>query len=230
LPQDELFGKFPLMEVQQTFYKLPQRKTVQKWRQKAPGDFEFTLKAFQAITHPGGSPTYRRARLTPEERRTCGNFRDTPFVRQAWEMTLALASDLEATIVVFQCPPQFTASETNVAQLRWFFEWAERRGLAFAWEPRHASWTDELVCELCRRLDVIHVVDPLERPSVWGRLRYFRLHGRALGSFRYEYRHQYSDIELDLLRDRCLEGPTYCLFNNAKMAEDIGRFEALLRR
>jgi uncharacterized protein YecE (DUF72 family) len=216
------------MEVQQTFYQPPQLKTVQKWRQKAPPDFEFTLKAFQAITHTGASPTYRRAKLTPDERQACGSFRDTPVVREAWETTLSLATALEATVVVFQCPPQFTASEANVAQLRWFFQWAERRGLAFAWEPRHASWTDDLIRELCRSFELIHVVDPLERASVSGEWRYFRLHGRALGHFRYEYRHPYTDEELDLLRERCREAPTYCLFNNAQMAEDIDRFRGRL--
>jgi uncharacterized protein YecE (DUF72 family) len=224
----QVFQRFSLMEVQQTFYQPPRRKTVQQWRQKAPGHFEFTLKAFQAITHAGGSPTYRRAGLTAQERRECGGFRDTPIVRQAWETTLDLATALEATIAVFQCPPQFTASDTNVAQLRWFFQWATRGEMRFAWEPRHVSWTDDLIHLLCRELDLIHVVDPLERQSVHGSPAYFRLHGKPLGQFRYHYDYQYTDEQLILLRDRCSTHPANCLFNNVKMAEDIDRFQKLL--
>jgi len=55
------FGRFGLVEVQQTFYKMPKLETAARWRQQAPSDFEFTLKAWQLITHPSVSPTYRRA-------------------------------------------------------------------------------------------------------------------------------------------------------------------------
>ncbi len=52
------FSQFRLVEVQQTFYKMPRLKTAQKWRQEAPSDFEFTLKAWQLITHSPTSATY----------------------------------------------------------------------------------------------------------------------------------------------------------------------------
>jgi uncharacterized protein YecE (DUF72 family) len=53
----EYFRQFRLVEVQQTFYKMPDLETAIKWRQEAPTDFEFTLKAWQLITHPPTSPT-----------------------------------------------------------------------------------------------------------------------------------------------------------------------------
>src|SRR5689334_359445 len=64
LPQSELFRRFKLLEVQQTFYWPPQLKTVERWRRTAPEDFEFTLKAFQAITHTHNYRTYRKARFS----------------------------------------------------------------------------------------------------------------------------------------------------------------------
>jgi uncharacterized protein YecE (DUF72 family) len=48
---------FAVVEIQQTFYQPPQEKTAEKWRNEAPPDFEFTLKAWQLITHPPQSPT-----------------------------------------------------------------------------------------------------------------------------------------------------------------------------
>src|SRR4051812_20341998 len=228
LPQAELFRRFKLLEVQQTFYWPPQLKTVERWRRAAPTDFEFTLKAFQAITHAYNHRTYRKARFSTDELAQCGGFCDTPVVRAAWETTRTLATALEATIVVFQSPPKFDASDANVRQFRWFFEWAERGKLRFAWEPRHATWTAELIGELCRELDLIHAVDPFEQAPVYGEPQYFRLHGKSLGEFRYQYGHQYSDEQLERLQLLCSARPTYCLFNNKQMAQDAERFAGML--
>lgn len=224
LPQAEVFRRFRLMETQQTFYWPPQVKTAERWRAAAPPDFEFTVKAFQAITHPGTSPTYRRTRFSDAERAACGHFQDTPTVRDAWQKTLAIAEALESKIAVFQCPPRFDASDANVLQLRRFFQWAPRGRLRFAWEPRHETWTARLIAELCQELDLLHAVDPLEQPSHFGTPRYYRLHGKPLGRFRYEYNYVYSDEQLREIRERCLPGPTYCLFNNIPMATDVERF------
>src|SRR5918998_1650598 len=51
---------FRVVEVQQTFYQPPQISTLERWRKEAPHDFEFTLKAWQLITHKSKSPTYKR--------------------------------------------------------------------------------------------------------------------------------------------------------------------------
>ena len=228
LPQPELFRRFKLLEVQQTFYWPPQLKTVERWRRTAPDDFEFTVKAFQAITHGPTSPTYRRTKFTSDERSQCGGFCDTPIVRQAWKTTLELATALESTVVVFQCPPSFEATESNVRQMGRFFEWAERGRLRFAWEPRHATWTTDLILDLCAELNLIHVVDPLEQSDVYGQPRYMRLHGKALGRFRYDYDRPYSDEDLAEIKRLCEPGPTYCLFNNKQMAVDTQRFIELL--
>jgi uncharacterized protein YecE (DUF72 family) len=227
LPQVELFRNFTLLEVQQTFYWPPQLKIVERWRRTAPADFEFTLKAFQAITHTYNHRTYRKVRFSAEELAQCGGFGDTKVVRGAWELTRTLADALDATIVVFQCPPSFAATEENVAHLKQFFHWASRGRLRFAWEPRHSTWTSALVSELCRELNLIHAVDPFEQESVFGEPRYYRLHGTATGNFRYEYDHPYSEDELHQLQEFCAEVPTYCLFNNKQMSMDTARFEKL---
>ena len=59
------------VEIQHTFYKPPQVKTLEGWRSEMPEGFEFTLKAWQFITHEGESPTYRRLKreLTEKERK-----------------------------------------------------------------------------------------------------------------------------------------------------------------
>jgi len=85
--------RFPVVEVQQTFYQPPKVQTLERWRAEAPPDFEFTLKAWQLITHEARSPTYRRLKrnLTEQELNECGAFRPSAIVREAWSTTLACA-------------------------------------------------------------------------------------------------------------------------------------------
>jgi uncharacterized protein YecE (DUF72 family) len=230
LPQAELFQRFRLLEVQQTFYWPPQPKTVERWRREAPEDFEFTVKAFQAITHPCSSPTYRRTRFTAAEQQQCGNFADTPIVREAWATTRQLAVALHSRWVIFQCPPRFEATDDHVARSRSFFQWIDRGNMCIAWEPRHVSWTDELILELCQELDLVHVVDPLERASVFGSPAYLRLHGVALGDYRYNYNRSYTDDDLEAIRRQLPLKTTYLLFNNMQMAIDAKRLDELLER
>ena len=43
--------RFPIVEVDSTFYKVPTKGTVDGWRRKTPAAFKFALKVPQAITH-----------------------------------------------------------------------------------------------------------------------------------------------------------------------------------
>lgn len=61
IAMSEYFKKFNLVELQSTFYKLPLERTAKKWRSIAPANFKFTVKAFQGISHPIESPTWRNS-------------------------------------------------------------------------------------------------------------------------------------------------------------------------
>ncbi len=218
MAQEKYYAAFPLIELQQTFYRLVRPATAQRYRRQAPQGFCFTLKAFQGITHPGNSPTYRRSPLTPQQRQQAGLFRDTPLVRQWWEHTCRLAQALEAAVVLLQCPRSFRPTRENLQRLHRFLQWAPRPGFLLAWEPRGPQWTGPLVAEVCRRHEVIHAVDPLAQEPATDPPQYFRLHG--IGGYRYRY----TDRDLDLLETKCRRGRTWCLFNNAFMTEDARRF------
>lgn len=216
------FSRFRLVEVQRTFYQPPRLGTALRWREEAPPGFEFTVKAWQVITHPASSPTYRRARLTiPEGKEgNYGFFRPTEEVMAAWHRTEEVAELLQARVIVFQCPPSFGEEERNVANMRRFFTAIGRKFL-FVWEPR-GEWSQRGVEALCEELDMVHCVDPMEKEPLYGRSRYFRLHGGP------GYRHKYSDEELRWLRDRWGSEEGYFLFNNLSMYDDALRFEALV--
>ncbi|MGA4645549.1 DUF72 domain-containing protein [Limisphaera sp. 4302-co] len=222
-PQEDYFRRFRLVEIQQTFYEPPRVETARRWRAAAPADFEFTLKAWQLITHTADSPTYRRLRteLTPEELAACGHFQNTPVVAAAWRRTVEIAHALGARRVLFQCPPRFTPTAENVRRLRRFFERLDRADLDCVWEPRGA-WPAELVRSLCEELNLTHAVDPFRQACLAGAVPYYRLHGVT------GYSHRFTDDELDDLLVRLGTGPAYVLFNNVTMKEDALRFLARL--
>src|SRR3954452_13844602 len=146
--------EFPVVEVQQTFYEPPADATLLRWRRRAPLRFEFTLKAWQLITHEASSPTYRRLRrpLSSRERRECGSFRTTPIVLEAWSRTVQCARLLRATALLLQCLRSFRATPENTQRLREFFAAIDRpTGVRILWEPR-GPWPPELVLVLCREL------------------------------------------------------------------------------
>jgi uncharacterized protein YecE (DUF72 family) len=225
LAQARYFQAFRLLEVQQTFYQPPRLATLLRWRAAAPQGFEFTMKAWQLITHEPSSPTYRRLRVPiPESRHgRYGSFRCTDEVLAAWRATLEAAQALQATAIVFQCPASFTPSAAHVRNLRAFFRAITKDGAGFrlCWEPR-GDWDRRKVLELCEELGVSLAVDPFHSEPLPPGWRYFRLHG--IGGYRYSYTHD----DLRRLLDWC-EGEVYCLFNNVTMADDAQRFLMLLQ-
>lgn len=191
-----------------------------------PPGFEFTLKAWQLITHTATSSTYRRLKtpLTASEASETGAFRPTDVVRRGWEKTLACARLLHATAVLFQCPASFRPTDENVENLRGFFrEIGPTEGLRHLWEPR-GDWEGSLVRNLCRELGLVHVVDPFRSARVWPEdFAYLRLHG-VTGA-----RHAHTDAQLRQVMDALPPGGTsYVLFNNLPRFGDAKRFLAML--
>jgi len=223
--QKTYFQIFGLIEIQSTFYQLPQINTAEKWRAAAPLEFEFTMKAWQLITHEPTSPTYRRlkAKIAPQDFEHHGRFRNTSQVTEAWNQTARFARALGASVVVFQCPASFRPIEPNVANMTAFFSRIDRDGLRLAWEPRGA-WPGDLVEALCDKLELTHCVDPFKNSPRFGDFDYFRLHG--ITGFAY----QYNDSDLERLSEWVGQKPSYVLFNNNSMMVDALRFIEMIQR
>ncbi len=174
------------VEIQHTFYQPPQVKTLEKWREAMPDGFEFTIKAWQLITHESTSPTYKRLKrtLTETEASEAGFFKPSAIVKEALEITLACAEALGARTILFQCPAKFTQTKENISNLRKFIQGIDQGDLNLAWEPRGA-WDDKTVKKICDDLELWHVVDPFARPTVTPDRCYYRLHG--IPRWRYTY-------------------------------------------
>lgn len=222
---------FPCIELQETFYKIPKLETLKKYRLESPKDFEFVVKAWQAITHPYDSPTWRKS--PPPKWGKIENFgylRPTEENFKAWEEIIKVCKILESKILIIQTPPSFNPSKENVENMTSFFSSVRRDGLTLGWEPR-GGWANEVIGNLCRELNIIHVVDPFRRlPSIESGMAYFRLHGIGRGETNYSY--IYTDEDLNKLHNIITEmnaEKIYVMFNNINMFEDATRFMKLLK-
>jgi uncharacterized protein YecE (DUF72 family) len=216
--------RFPVLEVQHTFYEPPADAVLARWRTSVPTDFEFTIKAWQVVTHESSSPTYRRLKrpLSADARGQVGAFRTTPPVLAGWRRTLECARVLRATAVLLQCPRSFRPTVDNVDRMRRFLSHVERPAGRLLWEPR-GEWPAQLLTDLCAELDLVHVVDPMQAETVTPDRTYYRLHGTT-GS-----RHVHTDDELRRLRDLVDGRPSpYVMFNNLPRTGDAERFQAMI--
>ena len=184
------------VEINSTFYRPPQAKTLTRWAATVPADFRFSVKMPKAITH--------EAKLDCE-----------PEPLQKFLGSAALLEDKLGPMLI-QLPPSL-AFDSRVAEA--FFTMLRDRypGLA-ALEPRHASWFTASVSTLLSDFEIARVAaDPARVPEAavpggWAGLAYYRLHGSPR-----TYYSEYPDTFLRKLA-ASLTGPkTWVIFDNTGM-------------
>src|SRR5256712_9532101 len=118
--------RFATVEINATFYRMPNARTLAAWRDTAPAGFIFVLKAPQRITHV--------ARLRDV---------DEP-LRYFCDTARTLGDKLGP--VLFQLPPNFRKAADRLGDLLAQLP----PGLRVAFEFRHASWFDDEIYALLR--------------------------------------------------------------------------------
>jgi uncharacterized protein YecE (DUF72 family) len=224
--RDKYFNDFGVVEIQSTFYHPPEDALVQKWRDEAPQTFEFTLRAWQLITHDPKSPTYKKLRMEipASIAKNFGSFKPTAEVFAAWERTRGIAEILKARVIVFQCPNNFVPSSGNKRNLEAFFSQIKRQGLIMAWEPR-GQWEESDVKAMCKDLQLLHVVDPFKASRVHGGRGYYRLHG--IDGYKYKYNYKGKDLaRLQKLATKF--AGSYVLFNNVHMLNNANALKKMV--
>ncbi len=228
------YSSLDAIELQETFYDMPERGRMEVLRKEAPEGFIFTVKVFQAITHPLNSPTWRRAkRFRPSGNpANYGYLRPTRENLEAWGQFYESVKPLNPAFFVFQTPPSMKLDEGLAKDVIDFFK-TIGLGEKAGWEPRGLSYErPDLIRRIIEEAGVVHIVDPFKRgPLVQRELAYLRLHGIGPGEVNYSYK--YTDDDLRRLKEFVFSlnaNTIYVMFNNVHMFEDAVRFKSLLSK
>lgn len=201
--------RFPVVEVDATYYALPGERNARLWAERTPEGFVFDVKAFSLLT---GHPT-RPAVLPPG---LPADVRGPKALDEVWRRFTdgirPLRDARRLGAVLFQFPPWFRPGARADAFLA---QCAERTaGWPVCVEFRHPDWwrgeREHTTADLLRSYGFATVaVDmtqalptavPPVTPVTCGRLAVVRLHGRSpawgSGSKEDRFRHDYTDGEL----------------------------------
>ena len=186
--------KFPTVEINATFYRLPGEGMVRGWRDRVPEDFVHAVKGSRFITHMkklanlDGAVDKFFDRIAPMKERT--------------------------GVILWQLPGIL---RKDAPRLKDFLPRLPR-DYAHAFEFRHPSWYDDEIFEILRRHKVAHVaLSSLGMPmnlSVTADFIYVRFHGLEGGAA-----HDYTRGELEPWAEFLVEQArkkitSYVYFNN----------------
>ncbi len=147
------------VEINNTFYRVPQKSMLENWKEQVPGTFRFSLKAPQRITH------FKRLKETTDE------------VKYFLDVASVLEGQLG--VVLFQLPPNM---KKELERLGAFLNDLPD-SLRAAFEFRHPTWFDDDVLNLLRSRNHALVVSDtddlpvnhIDKTADWGYLRLRRV-------------------------------------------------------
>ena len=219
--------RYPMVEINSTYYNVPSAKNIRTMASKVPEDFEFVVKAHSSITHDREDPD----RSLP------------PFL----EAIEPIREADKLGCLLFQFPNSFRHSDANAS-----FILGLRDALPRDWpsvvEFRHSSWLRGKMYEALTAMDLGFV--NCDMPSIRGLMPptdvvtsdigYVRLHGRNAGAWydhdqtwqRYDY--LYSDQELTEWVPRLIDvarraRKTYIVFNNHPRGQSAENADTMRR-
>lgn len=162
LPDDGMLtyyaGKFPTVEINNTFYRMPKESVLLDWASKVPPEFRFAIKASQRITH-------------------YGRLKDVESEVEYFTRITSVLGDLRGP-TLFQLPPNLKKDLPRLVD----FLAVLPRGWRSTFEFRHSSWFEDDVYDALRAKDAAMCIadhDDFETPAVrtatWGYARLHRL-------------------------------------------------------
>ena len=163
LPAKEMLqyyaSRLPAVEINNTFYRLPQKSMLENWKEQVPAHFRFSLKASQRITH------FKRLKDVEDETK--------------YLLETAGALEDRLGVVLFQLPPNM---KKDLPRLQAFLECLPASTRA-AFEFRHQTWLeDEVLQLLSARNHALCISDTddlpvthIDRTADWGYLRLRRI-------------------------------------------------------
>jgi len=207
--------EFGTVEINNTFYRMPEAPTFERWREQTPASFVFAVKASRFITH------IKRLRDCEEP------------LERLLERARGLGDKLGPCL--FQLPPRWTVPEDRLE--RFLAALAERlaTGELACVEMRDPSGLTERALRALERHRIALCWPfgpraPLAPQRLTGPFAYIRMHEGRGHDGRFTDR-EIGDLARRILRVREARLPVYVYFNNdwrAHAIEDARRLGALL--
>ncbi len=185
---------FQTVEINSSFYRLPQKQTLEKWHEAAPDSFVFTAKASRYITH-------MKKLKDPQES-----------VATFLERICILGDKLGP--ILFQLPPRWHFNKARLAELLD----ALSDEFRYAFEFRDHSWLNEQTYSLLSQHKAafcIYELDGFLSPKeITADFIYMRLHGPN-GAYQCSYNAQALASWAGIFSAWASQGHTvYCYFDN----------------
>jgi uncharacterized protein YecE (DUF72 family) len=192
---------FNSIEINSSFYKIPQAATMRKWAAEVPDNFRFTFKLFQGITHQKG----------------------LVFDPELIPRSMAVINEVghKKGCLLVQFPPSFKVE--SLPRLDYLLSLIRQEDEQYGWdiavEFRHKTWYNERVYELLEKYNmgmVIHDLPASAAPlqASANNFVYLRFHGPN-GGYRGSYPDAFLYEYLEYIKEWQQEGKTvYVYFNN----------------
>jgi uncharacterized protein YecE (DUF72 family) len=153
---------FNFVEVNSTFYEIPNLKMASSWRRMVPSDFEFSVRCNKELTHSL-------------------RFQSVPEAYEILERIFAICRVLNAELLHFQTPPSFQPNKTNGKKINDFFSTIDLGEIRPILEIRSKDSLDSSLIKVLQELSIVHSVDLLkgEEPAYKSDILYTRLFGKG---------------------------------------------------
>lgn len=124
---------FNSVELNASFYRLPQSKTFSNWREKTPSNFRFAVKLSRFITH----------------------IKRLHEVEDSWKLFLEHSSAMgdKLAVVLVQLPPSFKATDETLADVEAFLSYAAADH-KLALEFRHSTCFEQPMLDILAKYKV----------------------------------------------------------------------------
>jgi uncharacterized protein YecE (DUF72 family) len=201
--------RFNAVEINSSFYRPHRRATYERWAASVPQGFKFSVKMPKDITH--------KARLAASEDRL------SAFLGEVCGLGAKLGP------LLIQLPPSLAFDKPPAAGF--FTAVRERFSGAVVCEPRHPSWFGRAPSAMLRKFRIGRVAaDPATvpaaaKPSAYGGLCYYRLHGAPRMYYSAYDEQTLAAVAARIRKDAARGHEVWCIFDNT--AEGAAQANAL---
>jgi uncharacterized protein YecE (DUF72 family) len=198
---------FNFVELNSTFYQIPNLKLVKYWRKIVPADFEFSVRCYKDLTH--------KYHLEPCEESI-----------EIFKIMLKINKALNSKFMVLQTPSSMSFTKEKIQSIKCFFDNFDRRGSEIVWEIRKKDkkpLSPQLV-GLMNDYNILHCVDlSKESPALESKTVYSRIFGKGEDNV-----YQFTDEELIQIDSKIMNkdpAKAVLTFHNVRMYKDAARLK-----